>query len=189
MDHVQRFLDERSLGLKDPDTILYFSVHGTPIKYLTDGNRYDRYVEEHCREVATGLHTNRYAVGFQNHTNRGIPWTQPDNESRIREIEEKHLVVVPISFIHEQSETMAELDHSLKEFAEGLGKHFHRVPVPYDDPRLPRFMADLVTQIVADGGPPGAGLAPCACAGVSDVWCTNGDRDLPPSPYGPRSHC
>ena len=38
---------------EDPDTILYFSAHGTPLKYLEAGSRYDRYVAEHCQAIAT----------------------------------------------------------------------------------------------------------------------------------------
>lgn len=184
--NIRRFVEQRRLNLEDPDTLLYFSVHGTPIKYLNEGNRYDRYVEEHTREIARRLGVaNRYTVGFQNHTNRKIEWTQPDNEDRIREVAERRLVVVPISFMHEQSETLAELDHELREFASGLGKDFHRVPVPHDDPGFIRFLAKLVTLLVGD---PSADhtLARCRCSQVEGTWCTNGARDLPPSPYVPR---
>jgi ferrochelatase len=97
-DHVRAFMEARSLDPRDPDTLLYFSVHGTPIKYLEEGSRYDRYVEEHCRDVAARVGADRYAVGFQNHTNRRVQWTRPDNEDRIREAPERRLVVVPISF-------------------------------------------------------------------------------------------
>jgi protoporphyrin/coproporphyrin ferrochelatase len=181
--NIRSFADTRGLDVTDPDTLLYFSVHGTPIKYLDEGNRYDRYVEEQCRDIARALGTDRYGVGFQNHTNRRIAWTRPDNEDRIREASEEKLVVVPISFMHEQSETLAELDHELRDFVEGLGKEFHRVPVPHDAPDFARFLGDLVEALVSgptDATPP---LAPCRCASGAGIWCTNGARDLPPSPY------
>lgn len=182
-DNIRGFVQERGLDLGDPDTLLYFSVHGTPIKYLDEGNRYDRYVEEHCRDVARLLGTSRYGVGFQNHSNRGIPWTQPANEDRIREAEERRLVVVPISFMHEQSETLAELDHELREFVEGLGKELHRVPIPHDDGRFIAFVSDLVARLVSGPGSGPVPLSGCRCAPYDGVWCTNGDRELPPSPY------
>ncbi|MEX2472892.1 MAG: ferrochelatase [Gemmatimonadota bacterium] len=187
IDNIRSFADAQGLDVTDPDTLLYFSVHGTPIKYLDEGNRYDRYVEEQCRDIALALGTERYGVGFQNHTNRRIAWTQPDNEDRIQEASERRLVVVPISFMHEQSETLAELDHELRAFVEGLGKEFHRVPVPHDAPGFARFLGDLVEGLVsgpADATPP---LAPCRCAPDADIWCTNGARDLPPSPYATSS--
>src|SRR5690606_9982039 len=126
VDNIRAYVEEHGIDLPDPDTLLYFSVHGTPIKYLQEGNRYDRYVEEQCRDIAAALGTDRHGVGFQNHTNRRIAWTQPDNEDRIRQAPERRLVIVPISFMHEQSETLAELDHAVRDFIEGLGKEYHR---------------------------------------------------------------
>ncbi|UCC25942.1 MAG: ferrochelatase [Gemmatimonadales bacterium] len=186
-EHIREFVRDRGLDLRDPDTILYFSMHGTPLKYLRDGNRYDRYVFEHCRDVAAALGAERWAVGFQNHSNRGIPWTQPENEERIKELEERTLVVAPISFMKEQSETLAELDHEMKEFVEGLGKEFHRVPVPHDHPELAAYMADLVEELLAED-PAGTGvLGPCRCRPGDRTWCTNGHREVGPSPYLPEA--
>jgi protoporphyrin/coproporphyrin ferrochelatase len=182
-DHIRDFVAQRGLDLEDADTLLYFSVHGTPIKYLEEGSRYDRYVEEHCRDIATRLGADGYAVGFQNHTNRRVRWTQPDNEDRIREAPETRLVVVPISFMHEQSETLVELDDGVRSFAEGLGKEFHRVPVPHDAPRFHAALADLVGDVLADAR--ADRLAPCRCVRGGRTWCTNGARDLPPSPFVP----
>ncbi len=181
-EHVRDFCAARNLDLRSPDTLLYFSVHGTPIKYLEEGSRYDRYVEEHCRDIAARLSADRFAVGFQNHTNRRVRWTQPDNEDCIRGVSERRLVVVPISFMHEQSETLVELDDGVRAFAEGLGKEFHRVPVPHDAPRFHGTLAALVGDLLA--GPRDSVLAPCRCVN-GGAWCTNGARDLPPSPYAP----
>jgi ferrochelatase len=140
-------------------------------------------VEEQCRAIARALGADRYGVGFQNHTNRRIAWTQPDNEDRIRQASEKRLVVVPISFMHEQSETLAELDHEIRAFVEGLGKEYHRVPVPHEEPAFASFLAELVGALVGDPTTAPTPLARCRCADLEGVWCTNGARDLPPSPY------
>jgi len=182
--HVRRWLHARGLELRDPDTLLYFSVHGTPIRYLAEG-RYDRYVFEHCAEMARRLGADRYRVGFQNHANRRIRWTQPDNEDAIGAVAERRLVVVPISFMHEQSETLAELDRELADFVERLGKELHRVPVPHEDPAFPRFLAELVTRAVSDDPASDGVLSACRCCPMDDCWCTNGARELPPSPYAP----
>ncbi len=182
-EHIRSWVAEKSLDLSAPDTLLYFSVHGTPLSYLAAGNRYDRYAFEHCRDVAAAVGAERYAVGFQNHGNRRIPWTQPDNERRIRELSESRLVVVPISFMKEQSETLAELDVELRAFVESLGKELHRVPVPHDHPAFTMYLADRVEELLSPD-PAGAGwLSRCRCCPHAGVWCTNGTRDLPPSPY------
>lgn len=185
VDHIRAYVEREGLDLEDPDTVLYFSAHGTPVKYLNEGSRYDRYVEEHCRAIARALGRVRYAVGFQNHANRGVVWTQPDNEDAIEALAETHLVVDPVSFLHEQSETLAELDIDLRAFVEGLGKTMHRVPVPHDDPRVPVLLADLVARALAANRGASTNLSPCRCRGAAGTWCTNGARDLAPSPYVP----
>lgn len=186
---IRRFASERGLDLHADDTLLYFSVHGTPIKYLDEGNRYDRYVEEHTRDLAARLGVSeRYAVGFQNHSNRRIEWTRPDNEALIEELVERRLLVVPISFMHEQSETLAELDQELREHAEGLGKELHRVPVPHDDADFIHYLAELLERVCDESEPDG--LSRCRCCPLSGTWCTNGSRELPASPFAGagRSH-
>jgi len=181
--HIRDYVTSQGLDLNSRDTILYFSVHGTPLKYLAAGNRYDRYAFEHCRDVAAAVGAERYTVGFQNHGNRRIPWTQPDNERRIRELEEEHLVVVPISFMKEQSETLSELDVEVRAFVESLGKEIHRVPVPHDHPVFAEYLADRVEELLSDDPAAAGSLSRCRCCPGAGTWCTNGARDLPPSPY------
>ena len=182
-DHIRGWVSANHFDLNDPDTLLYFSVHGTPLKYLAAGNRYDRYAFEHCRDVAAAAGAERYAVGFQNHGNRRIPWTQPDNEARIREVRERRLVGVPISFMKEQSETLSELDVEMRALVESLGKELHRVPVPHDHPAFAKYLADRVEELLSDDPASCGSLSRCRCCPAAGIWCTNGARDLPPSPY------
>jgi ferrochelatase len=126
------------------DARLVFSAHGTPLKYLREGSRYDVYVRDCCARVAAAAGVSRYVIGYQNHTNRPVEWTQPDIADAVRGVDTRSVVVVPISFMHEQSETLAELDIELRAEAEAAGIGFHRVPVPHDDPRFTTVLADLV---------------------------------------------
>ena len=177
---------EGGLELNEAGTLLYFSAHGTPLKYLREGSRYDRYVEELCAMVAGRLAVEDYAIGYQNHANRGIEWTAPSNEDLLPTLEATRLLVVPISFVHEQSETLVELDEDFKELAESLGKEMTRVPVPFDAPALVGALADLVEPFLragdaraepGDSGPDGRGaLRRCQCRPGPNAWCLNGDR-------------
>ncbi|MFO7261413.1 MAG: ferrochelatase, partial [bacterium] len=115
-----------------------------------------------------------YDIGYQNHTNRPIPWTQPDIEAVIEGIDAEHVVVVPVSFMHEQSETLAELDIELREAAEARGLGFHRVPVPHDDARFITLLADLVQAALAGGRTDGLALTSCACRRTPGTWCLGG---------------
>lgn len=171
---IRRLFDENGLSLSDPRTRLVFSAHGTPIKYLEEGSRYDEYVKEFCAAVANELGMENYLLGYQNHTNRpGVQWTQPDIDKVVAEVDADRIVVDAVSFMHEQSETLAELDGELREHAEARGLEFHRVPIPWLDPVFIGMLADLVESSI--GGVQGGGvLFQCRCRPTAGTFCTNG---------------
>lgn len=176
-DHIRSFGEREGIDLTDPSTAFLFSIHGTPVTYLEHGNRYDRYVEEACDGIASLLGLGRYHMGYQNHTNRAIEWTQPDVEVVLKGLDAERVVVMPLAFMHEQSETLAELDHELREEAVGLGLDFHRVPVPHDSPRFTSILADIVEAgITDDVDGARVSLRRCLCRGGGSARCTNGMR-------------
>ncbi|MFW5920051.1 MAG: ferrochelatase [Halanaeroarchaeum sp.] len=174
-ENVQSFVSQAGLDLDDPDTELVFSAHGTALHYLEEGSRYDQYVEEYTETVAALLGVEDYTLGFQNHENRDIPWTEPDIETAIESVDANRVVVEPASFLHEQSETLSELDIELAEEAADAGLEFARVPVPHDEPRLPGIMADLVEPFVADFNPSYYQLRQCQCREEPGTYCLNAD--------------
>jgi ferrochelatase len=176
-EHVARSCRRAGVDLRDAGTRLLFSIHGTPMRYLEAGSRYDRYVDEACEEIAARLGVERYAMGYQNHTNRPIAWTEPAVEEVVDRLDAQTVVVVAPSFMHEQSETLSELDRELRERVEARGMAFHRVPIPHDDPRFVNVLADLVegrTGDPSDGGP--VEWRRCVCRAGGSALCTNGMR-------------
>jgi ferrochelatase len=172
---IQKVLDDNDLNLAEPGTKLVFSAHGTPIKYLEEGSRYDEYVREFCAAVAQAVGASDYVIGYQNHTNRpGIQWTQPDIDAVIESIEATRIVVDPVSFMHEQSETLAELDEELREEAESRGLEFYRVPIPHLAPEFVTMMAELVEAAVGATDVPTIALHQCRCKPTAGTVCTNG---------------
>jgi ferrochelatase len=177
VDNVRSFAADHGLDLADPDTALVFSAHGTPQHYLEEGSRYERYVEEFCASVAGMLGIEDYELGYQNHENRDIPWTEPEVEDVIESVDAERVVVEPVSFMHEQSETLSELDVELREDAEAAGLDFYRVPVPHDDERFPAMLADLIEPFLADLDPGYYNLQPCLCRGEPGAVCLNATRN------------
>ena len=162
-DGIRRLMTEHGLDAQDPHVCLYFSAHGTPISFLDEGSQYQKHVEESCRLIADAVGVDGYQLGYQNHTNRAkVEWTEPSNEEMMPTIEADHVVIVPLSFIHEQSETLDELDLQLRESVESLGMGFHRVATPHDHPDMGDVLADLV--IDALGTNAGAALAQAGAA-------------------------
>jgi ferrochelatase len=172
-DAIRKVTVENGLDLNHPDTRLVYSAHGTPRKYLDQGSRYEEYVIDSCKRVADALGVVDYVIGYQNHANRpGVEWTKPDIEEVVRAVRAKTIVVDGISFMHEQSETLAELDHDLRAHAESRALEYYRVPTPHDDPRLPVVLADLVEPLIVDRSIE-AGLRPCRCRERPGVYCLN----------------
>jgi len=169
-ENIEEFVDESGLDLGE-NAELVFSAHGTPTEYLEQGSRYDEYVEEFCDWMAERVGVDDYLLGYQNHENRGVPWTEPETEEVIEEVEQPHAVVEPLSFMREQSETLSELDIELAEECEELGIQMHRVPIPYDDPRFPGVLADLVEPVLADEDLGDWGMGQCRCKETEGTYC------------------
>ena len=175
-DNVRRFVASEELSLDEPGTTLVFSAHGTPEYYLEEGYRYGTYVTEFCEALAGALGT-EYELGYQNHENRDIPWTEPDVEALIESLGSdsgtERVVVEPVSFMHEQSETLSELDIELREEAEDAGLEFHRVPIPHDDEQFPALLADLAEPFLGEFDPGYYNFRQCQCRDVPGTMCLN----------------
>lgn len=171
-DAVRELAIERDLDLADPQTRLVFSAHGTPLKYLEAGSRYVLYTEHLCGTVAESLGCTDYALGYQNHANRPIEWTKPDIESVLADVDATTVVIDACSFMHEQSETLAELDVDLREKAESRGLRYERVPIPHDRPQFIAALADLIEPFLT-GKFEAAGFRACRCRQTPSTYCLN----------------
>lgn len=176
VDNIADYTDAEGVDLHEPGTRLVFSAHGTPCHYLEAGSRYDQYVEEWCEAMAALLDLDTYDIGYQNHENRDVPWTEPDIDDLIAAIDADRVVVEPVSFMHEQSETLSELDIELADVAAEHGLDFHRVPVPHDDDRFPTVLADLVEPFVTGLDPGYYQYRQCDCRDEPGTMCLNARR-------------
>jgi len=166
---------DAGLDLRAPHVQLVFSAHGTPVRYIAEGSRYATYVEQYCALVAGRLGLTDHVLGYQNHANRGIDWTRPPIDEVLDALPPGTAVLVdPVSFMHEQSETLSELDLDLREHAKKRGLGFHRVPVPHSDPRFVTLLADLAETAL--GFAPAGFPTPrvCGCRPGAAV-CLNGE--------------
>ncbi len=175
-DNVRSFVADEGLDLSARDTELVFSAHGTPVHYLDEGSRYDLYVDEFCETIASMLGVEEYTIGYQNHENREIPWTEPEVEDAVEDVDAERVVVEPVSFMHEQSETLSELDDELHEEASEAGLDFYRVPIPHDDDRFSGVLADLVEPFVGDFEPGYYQFRQCQCKDTPGAMCLNAPR-------------
>ena len=173
-DAIRRIVAEAGWSLTDPAVRLVFSAHGTPLRYVEEGSRYVEYVEEWCATQARALGVDAWTLGYQNHTNRRIEWTPPDIETALERLAGVAKILVdPVSFMHEQSETLMELDVDLAGHAAALGLEFRRVGIPHDDGAFAEVLADLALAALGIDVPALPPRTSCRCRPGAEV-CFNG---------------
>lgn len=147
-----------------------FSAHGLPEKIVAAGDPYQWQVEQTAAAIAAkaGLVPADWVVCYQSRVGP-LRWLGPSTEEEIRRAARDRvgLVVVPIAFVSEHSETLVELDIEYRHLAEGLGiPSYIRVDAAGVAPEFIAGLAGLVRDAVdRDGGwaPPGGGrLCPAA---------------------------
>lgn len=175
-ENISEYASDQGIDLNDEETAFVFSAHGTPTHYLEAGSRYETYVEEFCAAMAALAGIEDYHLGYQNHSNRDIPWTEPETEDVVAQLDAAHVVVEPISFLHEQSETLSELDIELREDAIDTAQTLHRVPIPHDDERIGRVFADLIEPLYGGFEPEYYQLRQCQCRDEPGTLCLNAPR-------------
>ncbi len=129
---------------------LLFSAHGLPQKIVDAGDPYAWQVERTVEAVLAGLavlgHRPDWALSYQSRVGP-MKWLGPSTESEIARAgkEGVGLVVVPIAFVSEHSETLVELDIEYRHLAEE--QHvpaYHRVPALGTHPAFIEALAQMV---------------------------------------------
>jgi protoporphyrin/coproporphyrin ferrochelatase len=133
---------------------VFFSAHGVPVSYVTEGgDPYQQEIENCAEEIMKTMdRPNQYTLAYQSKVGP-VEWLQPYTEDAIVELAQqgiKDLVVVPISFVSEHIETLEEIDIEYRELAEEAGIHtFNRVPALDTNPTFITAIADLVLDAAA----------------------------------------
>ncbi len=111
---------------------LIFSAHGLPEKNIKNGDPYQWQVEQTVDKIVKKMNVENldYILSYQSKVGP-LKWIGPSTENIIIENSKfgKHIVLVPIAFVSEHSETLVELDIEYKNLAEQHGcKNYTRVP-------------------------------------------------------------
>jgi len=151
-----------------------FSAHGLPETIIKNGDPYQWQVEQTVAAVvaAWGAEID-WSICYQS---RATPqkWIDPSTESEIERAahDKTAVLVVPIAFVSEHTETLVELDVEYRDLARDLGvPGYFRVPTQNSDAGFIASLADLVRRTL-QGGP---GL----CSHAGGRTCTDPFGDCP----------
>jgi len=111
----------KKLDSLDDYRILY-SAHGLPEKIIDAGDPYRDHIEMTCRAIQEKLGAPDHIVCYQSRVGP-LKWIEPYTDDEIKRAgsEGKSLIIIPISFVSEHSETLVELDIEYREIAEQNG--------------------------------------------------------------------
>ena len=129
---------------------LLLTAHGLPMKIVRSGDPYPNQVEETAAAVVEALAWPGldWRVCYQSRVGP-LRWLEPATEDEIRRAgrERVPLVVAPISFVSEHSETLVELDLDYRAVAEASGvPAYHRVATVGVEPGFIEALAALVQR-------------------------------------------
>jgi len=104
--------------------ILIFSAHGLPEKNIKKGDPYQWQIEQSVKRIMTEINDANinYILSYQSRVGP-LKWIGPSTEEVVVKNSKlnKHLVIVPIAFVSEHSETLVELDIEYKKLAKKNG--------------------------------------------------------------------
>ena len=150
-----------------------FSAHGLPEVIINGGDPYQYQVEQTVAQVVRHLAMPEldHRICYQS---RATPqkWIGPSTEHEIEQAarDKAALLVVPIAFVSEHSETLVELDIEYREVADRLGvPGYFRTPAQNADPGFIAALAGLVRH----GRAQGPGL--CSAAAGRSCPAVHGD--------------
>lgn len=160
-----------------------FSAHGLPEAIIKAGDPYQFQVERTVAGVvrALDLPDLDWVVCYQS---RATPqkWIEPNTEGEIERAAHDGVAVliVPIAFVSEHSETLVELDVEYRDVAEKAGvAGYFRSPAQNSDPGFIEALADLVRASLGRG--------PGLCSFVGGRTCPRPHRDCPHARAGAAS--
>jgi len=127
---IEKILD--TLGKDDSkDFDLIFSAHSLPVKVIESGDPYKKEVEENVEILKSmlkekNIEFNNIHLAYQSKLGP-VRWIEPTLEEKLKEIKNKKVIIYPISFTLDNSETLFELHLEYAQIAKKLDFIDYRV--------------------------------------------------------------
>jgi len=137
-------------NLENKNFKLIFSAHGLPESKIKKGDPYQWQVEKTVEGIISKLKDENfdYIISYQSRVGP-LKWIRPSTDETIIQYskEKKGIIIVPVAFVSEHSETLVELDIEYKKLAEKNGCSFYkRVPALGIEENFINGLAELVLQ-------------------------------------------
>jgi ferrochelatase len=144
---------EEALGDDKPEEFeLVFSAHGLTQKIIDKGDLYQRHIRYnvyHARKALqmAGIHFHKTHLAYQSRLGP-MQWIKPYLEDKLKSLKKKKVIIYPIAFTIDNSETEFELDIEYREVAEALNFTDYRVAkAPNDHDAFVDCLTDIYSAM------------------------------------------
>lgn len=136
LERIKESMDGSRWGEFD----IIFSAHGLPQKIVDKGDMYEKHIKKHVKILEDmmqeeGIHFKNVHLAYQSKVGP-MKWLEPSLETKLKEIENKKVLIYPIAFTIDNSETDFELEIEYREVAQELGFEDYRVAKCLNDSDL-----------------------------------------------------
>lgn len=125
VDEIIRNIDD------EKEYNLVFSAHGLPQKIVKKGDPYEEQMNEHVEILSKKLDEKKIkfkSINLAYQSKVGpMKWLEPSLEDMLKNFKDENVIIYPISFIVDNSETDFELDIEYREIAHELGIKEYKV--------------------------------------------------------------
>jgi len=149
---LQNFPEE-----KRKEVELVFSAHSLPSRLIEEGDPYAEQVKLTVAGVMMRVDSvfGRIprSIGFQSQASRFVKWLKPTTPEIIKELAQEgceNMVMVPISFVSDNIETLYEIDILYKKLAEQNGITFARAETLNTSPKLIEALVNVVLGAIKE---------------------------------------
>jgi len=150
-----RLIKKSIKNLENKNFKLLFSAHGLPENKIKKGDPYQWQIEQTVKGIMSKLKDENldYIISYQSRVGP-LKWIGPSTDEVIIKYskEKKGIVITPVAFVSEHSETLVELDIEYKKLAEKNGcSYYKRVPALGTEINFIKGLSELVFKQTTRG--------------------------------------
>ncbi|NPA12089.1 MAG: ferrochelatase [Epsilonproteobacteria bacterium] len=126
---------------------LIFSAHGIPKKFVEMGDKYEEHINNHVDILKKLLpQFKSIHLAYQSRFGKS-EWLQPYLDDKLKVFKNEKVLIYPISFMIDNSETDLELKIEYKHLADELGiSEYKVISAPNDSDEVAEFLVELANE-------------------------------------------
>ena len=128
--------------------LLLFSAHSIPKSFIKKGDTYQKGIEESAKLISASLKSD-FKVSYQSGMNPKT-WLGPDTVTTIKELasdNKNEIVIIPISFVSENLETLYDLDDQIIPLIKKETKiNISRIKIPAVHPSFVEMIKNIIYE-------------------------------------------